>query len=424
MAAIVKALMTKIVFCFPYRGVGGVSSVFALVARELIERREHEIYIADYRDGAMTKMLAAADVRMIEYRDDAPVALPSGAIVAFQSFPPWRWRYLSSLRFATGTRIFFWNFHPFNLVPVLPGLRSLVMANESFGVALGATLLRGYRQTLVRLVRFMLERNALVFMDRPCHDTTERYLRMSIPDAQYLPLSAGHPGPTRCRPAPDWSRGLRVAWVGRLADFKYPILRATLARLDAIQPRLGVPVTFSVVGDGGYMDRLREFARTLRRIDVRFVGSLAPDAVAEFLDAEADLVMAMGVSALEGARLGIPTVLLDFSYRPVPEGYVYRWLHDQVGYSLGEPISPARLVRGNDSLYRLISEAIDDFADVSTRAQDYFATAHSVRAVASRFLTLVERSSCFYSDYEAAGFAVQDPIYKTFSLMRARFASQ
>ena len=53
---------------------------------------------------------------------------------------------------------------------------------------------------------------------------------------------------------------------------------------------------------------------------------------------EFDLIFAMGTSALDAARVGMPVVRLDYSYKLIGSNYRYKFLHQVEGYSLGDRI--------------------------------------------------------------------------------------
>ena len=155
--------MAQFVFCFPDRNVGGVPVLFGRIARELAAHSEHSACIIDYAGGAMARNFSGNGVRLIEYDDGRAVEVPNDAIVIHQTTRPWA--LFPSLRIPPSARLFFWNCHPFNLVPTLPGFRSAVTANRRAGQIVLATILRPYRQTMRRFTEFLLERRALVFMD-------------------------------------------------------------------------------------------------------------------------------------------------------------------------------------------------------------------------------------------------------------------
>ena len=411
--------MPKLFFCFPYRGVGGVPLLFLRIAEELSARREAETYLVDYVDGFMAKHRKEGLTHFIEYRDDSEVQIPSDAVAVFQSMTPWS--IFPALKLSPQTRVLFWNCHPFNLVPTLPGLRRPMQRSVTFGRIILATLLRSYRNKMLRMVRLMLARRALVFMDRGNVTTTERYLGLVIPDPVYLPIPALTPARFKTAPVRNFQvLGLRVAWIGRVVDFKYHILRKALAELNLLQPELDLRIDVTIVGSGDYAKKLRNATLAMNCIRVHFIDHLAPHLLDNFLLDETDILMAMGTSALEGAKLGTPTLLLDVAYGEVPSGYLFQWLHERKGFSLGDVLGPEHIAPGNHSLADRLGEASADYMGVSARAAEHFKKFHALPTVAEELLTFARESTCTYGDLASAQLVERGVMYSIFNILRKK----
>lgn len=412
---------TKLVFCFPYHGVGGVSLLFLRVAEELVNKAGVDAYLVDYADGFMARHRQEGLTHLIEYRDDEPVAIPEDTVVVFQSMTPWS--IYPSLQIPPGARILFWNCHPFNLVPTLPGFRRQMQRDLDCGRFVLSTILRGYRNKMVRLIRLMLDKHSLVFMDTGNVTATERYLGIAIPDPEFLPIPVEAPSQRKIIEGLDFqSNGLRVAWIGRIVDFKYYILKYVLVELDKIQPEAGLPISFTIVGSGDFDELLRADVSKLCNLSVRFIEYIAPDELDDFLCKEIDMMMAMGTSALAGAKLGIPAILLDVCYGEVPNGYVFRWLHERSGYSLGEVIDAAHVVAGNRSLRECIHQTTTEYSYLSDLTFSYFEKYHALNRVAERLLHLAENAKCTYGDLSKAHMVGRGKIYACFNSLRKRLA--
>ncbi len=408
---------SSFVFVFPYHGVGGVPALFLRLA-ERLARRGCRVSVVDYRDGAMGSA-CPANVSLISYEDDRPVQLPQDAVAVFQAMTPWS--VFPSLRMAPGMRLFFWNCHPFNLIPALPGLRAPMQSRPALGRLLLRTVLRPYRQTMIRFTRVLLEREALVFMDRPNLRTTEQYLEIGIPQPRFLPIPAGDPVPHPARTPRDWKeQGLRLCWIGRIADFKVHILRRALSDLDALQPRLGIPIKFTVIGPGKYAAELRAEALRWSNLAVDFVERMPMLDIIPYLQEHIDVLFAMGTSALEGASAGIPPILLDVAYAPVPLGYRYSWLHEREGFTLGDVLTASKPVPPNTSLLDRLEGYMLDPAAAGDLALRYYRSTHAPDAVADCFVHYATQTSCYYRDFVTAGFARPDPVYELFATLRKR----
>lgn len=409
--------MPKLYFCFPYRGVGGVSLLFLRMAEELAEKRAAETYLVDYADGFMARHRQEGLTRFVEYRDDGNIQIPGDAVAIFQSMTPWS--IFPALRLSQQTRMLYWNCYPFNLIPTLPGLRGAMQSNVILSRFILATLLRSYRNKMVTLVSLMLERRAIVFMDRGNVLTTERYLGLIIPDPVYLPIPAQMPVRVKAATERDFrTQGLRVTWVGRIVDFKYHILKYALAELDRLQPELNLPIELSIIGSGDFTERLAADVITMKHIEIRFIDHIAPDHLDDFLLDRTDILMAMGTSALEGAKLGVPTLLLDLAYSEVTSGYLFQWLHERQGFSLGDVLGQEHIVSGNRSLADRIGEVLSDYMGVSSRAREHFKKYHALPTAAEKLLTLVRDTRCTYADLQSAKLVKPGFLYSTFRTLR------
>lgn len=414
--------MTHYIFCFPYRGVGGVPVLFVRMAQWLVQRG-HRASVIDYTDGAMAKLAAGTSIALLPYDNGAPVVVPADTVLVFQSLNPWAM--YRGIEIAHSARLFFWNCHPFNLVPIFPGVRDIMMARLWLGRFFLATLLRRYRRIVRRFIKFLMARQALVFMDKTNVENTERYLDIDIAPVSYLPVPAGEVCDRIVRPARDWDNdGVRLAWIGRIADFKYPILTYTLGELDRIAPGLGVPLHMTVIGGGEHIDDLARDILGLKNVRVEIKGELPFQDIELFLREKVDVLLGMGTSVLEGARLGIPSILLDVSYGTVPDGYIFTWLQSRDGFTLGEVISPRQSRPGNDSLLQRLREAMTDYSGVSNAAKRHYDHNHAPTAIVDKFLDMTAVSCCFYSDFKSMGFSARDPVYDHFAALRRRFAQK
>ena len=128
-----------LIFCFPYRGAGGVPLLFLRLAIEL-SRQSYSIYIIDYKDGYMVEnMPAQTSINIIYYTDNVPVKVPSNALLIFQTMTPWS--IYPSLNLPKETRLFFLTTIPTNLFPTLPGIRSSTSSKNWFSQTLWHSLL-------------------------------------------------------------------------------------------------------------------------------------------------------------------------------------------------------------------------------------------------------------------------------------------
>jgi len=412
-------LLPAIYFCFPYKGVGGVSLLFLRLAEHLAGKGLADCYIVDYADGFMAKNRSEPRLKIIYYDPDfKSVYIPESAIAVFQSMTPWS--IYPGLKFHPSARIFYWNCYPFNLVPLLPGFRKRMQGSEVFARQVLNTVLRAYLFKVRRMINLMVLKKALIFMDRPNLEVTERFLGVKIKIPKFIPIPLASSkicllSKSKKVFAKD---GMRVAWVGRLVEFKFHTLYRFLLELNRIQLTLGVTLEVVIIGDGDFMCDLIALSSGMPNLNFSFIDHISPSMMEEYLANNVDMLVAMGTSALEGARLGLPTLLLDVAHAPVSSNYKFQWLHERNGFTLGDVVNSRSFDEKGNSLERKMFEVLLHYQEVSKKSLDYFKKNHELSCVAKAFLRAVYRSDCRYSEFVSAKIVRRGILYTAFSVLR------
>ena len=100
---------------------------------------------------------------------------------------------------------------------------------------------------------------------------------------------------------------------------------------------------------------------------IEYKGTLAGKKLSNYLISNIDLLMSMGTSALVGAKLGIPTVLLDASYIKIPNDYKYKWLFESDGATLGSFIESQDMTNNIHSFQDIIYSLHNNYNDLSSK---------------------------------------------------------
>ncbi|MEY8213398.1 MAG: hypothetical protein RPR97_02830 [Colwellia sp.] len=407
----------KIAFCFPYRGVGGVSLLFVRIATEIAKKNNIEVFVVDYEDGFMAKHKPDS-VGFILYSDNAPCYLPNGVSVVFQTMTPWS--IFPSLKFHNDTKLFFWNCHPYNLVPHVPLIDEKLKSYRIFNRLFLKTILYPYWKKCRRFLELLIARDAISFMDASNKSVTE-FFYFSLNISEYLPIPAVLPDNLKTfKKELTKADIIKVTWVGRIVDFKYFILKYTLRELDKICFQIDREIVFTVIGGGGFDERLKSDAKNLKYINVEYIEHIEPDVLDQYLCDNCDLMFAMGTSALEAAKLSIPTVLLDVFYSELKGCYQYRFLFERDGSTLGDVLNGKDLKRHirnvrdpyNVSLMNIFKQLQDDYGLISKKTKDYFLKNHDIKQVSNDLLEKIKISRCTYKDLKETSSTERGVFYR------------
>jgi hypothetical protein len=199
-----------------------------------------------------------------------------------------------------------------------------------------SALMRRWRN---RLACEIAMRNGVVFVDEVCQSS---FKEIALPMAEagtIVPVPVPLLNKPRMRTLlPD--KVIRAVYIGRAEPWKIVPVKRIIQ--DFLRDNR---MWLTIITDSTEQFRQR-LGSGLNNID--FVEGLTGHELEAFLLAEADLCFGMGTACLEGARLGIPSILCDFTLdgSEFPPNYGYRWLFEERGFCLGRDIKGIVTVPG------------------------------------------------------------------------------
>lgn len=394
-------MKSSICFYFPYFEDSGVPVLFYRMANAIAQKRQDiSIFVVDYADGAMARnLLPLSNIQLIVFEKNKKVIIPNDSILVMQTFVPYYWPV--ELDLDDNQKIFFWNLHPQNLIPSLlpiPFLRELPMNN----FVIYKICSHFYKPLFVNLrayVQLLRDKEALSFMDKSNLDFSKKYLFTSIDIEQYLPVPAVSSSiELNVNAIQELKDIISIGWVGRLCDFKSHILVYTINKLSAVSNRFGNrKFVYHIVGDGPFLDYIKSNIKLSENVSVIFHGSVPHNKLDCFINENIDIMTAMGTSALEGAKLAKPTILLDFTFKKIEKDYLFREIQNTVGFDLAHKISEEDFEKGNDSLFEILSGIISNYSLHAIKAFEYFKSNHSIEKVSELFTYKVLNTKLSFS---------------------------
>ncbi len=399
--------ISSITFFFPYIEVSGVPVLFRRMAEYIAARYGIHTYVVDYSDGYMGRTLDRhSGASLIPFQDGEPVTIPADTVLILQAVLPYTMR--PELQISASTRVVFWTLHPSNLIQTvipLPWFRDFQSRHLWFHRFGNALLFPGLTERLRDLVVQMAENNAILFMDGVNFEHTTIFLGADVGDPVFVPVACDDVAQNKKLSFGadiDPSFPLSITWLGRLADFKIHILVYTLKRLSVYAQQTGRPIRFHVIGDGPDAALVRELDIEHDAFQVVWAGVLTGQDLDDYLVEETDVLIAMGTSALEGAKLGVPTILVDLAYgvMDVAKDYKYRWLFQSEGYVLGAFLSDKSFEQGNRTLESMVESLPEQYADLSAMTYLYCAENHFISAVSQTFLDTINQATFHYGDMD------------------------
>jgi len=391
--------MKRLTFFYPVRNIGGAQLAFARIVREMAKRPGWLMVVVDFEDGFLRQTLNGwgVDFEYLPYsKNGPPVDVGETLLLLSYSGLP---HDLQALRATPTSRVLLWSLFP-----------QAILAYFKFGFfykRLPRSLRSGFSRlcepfTWAKIRRFSaaLETSgSLAYMDGP-NAAFPLSVGFSRNSNCYLPVPIdGHAELTR-----QWSGGLSLAWLGRLAHDKAHTVCAMLDLCSHYAIAHGLDLDFHIIGDGPALARLKAFpAPGVRKI---FPGILHGSALDEYVATHVKIGYAMGTSLLEFAMRGVPTLIGDYSNGPLPASRLpLRWLVPNEDYSLGEIIGE-RARPAAVGMAEVIALCRDQAANEAfgRRCREYAENNHRIDQVCTKLVgQLAAAKYCFESTRPIAG---------------------
>ena len=394
----------NITFFFPYPYISGIPVLFANLTNYLLEDDKHEINIIDYKNGALIRSCKPnSKLNFIEFKDFESCIIDFETHLIIQAGLPYKLR--QELKITDKVKILQWAAHESNLVPYLSRFNFILKVQNSNLIIHKIFKLinnKAYK-ILSSWISMMINRGSIVFMTQEIYNNTTKYLFLkNTHSVTYLPnFSFGETNYNELiiiNKAKKINQELNLSWVGRIADFKIHILNYSILKLSDYAFKTQTKINFHIIGSGE-LERILNLDSQNQYFKIIKVGALEKDVVDKYLEKNIDAMFSMGTSALDGARIGLPVVLLDQSVTKVKDGYIFKFLFEAKGFDLGHPVSNLDFEIGNKTLENIISEIILNYKNVSKKTLDYYSDNHSIESVSTKLLNLINTNS-FYSFHE------------------------
>ena len=337
----------KFIFYFPVNEIGGIHTLINRFIKEANRVGNNECIVIDNDNGTVFQYLDKGGLKYIKVINDGyhwtMIKEKYNVFeytLVFMSGGDF-YDILSDLkRDIPKLKILFYLVHPETFLNFYVGtmINKLSFNNYSFKKFYINSIYRTLTKLIVAEIDNMSRKNAILFMDEENLQYSENIFNYKFDNVRLLPIPINNINDN------IWNRNDRnyFTWLGRLDKSKCNVLQRILIDYKQfVNLNRNIESKFIIIGDGDGRSIIEELINTLQLEKyVELKGNIfKEDLEKEILNSS--ILFAMGTSALEGARMGVPTVLVDW-YKYVPDKVNYRWLYDTKNYTLGKVIEKGR----------------------------------------------------------------------------------
>lgn len=255
-----------------------------------------------------------------------------------------------------------------------------------------------------KLVISLLAKKSIFFMDDTGVFNLKQHFSLPVKEPAFLPIPVTVPKENIYLKRHILSENtLHLTYIGRSVNWKMMPLKNVLA--DCAKSAVQKNIHLSIV-----VDDLSAFTKFINiddyghasNLSISVIENMLPSDINEFLLSSSDLHFAMGTAALDAAKLGVPTILVDYSTADFPEGYKYKWLFETTGYSLGRNLDKIPPADGFsiDELLEMIVGNENKLALFSSHSYKYVLDKHAVNKIVPELISLCSNATFRIKDAE------------------------
>jgi len=236
-----------------------------------------------------------------------------------------------------------------------------------------------------RLVNLLRQKNGILFIEQNARKQAIKMFSLDPQGFDILPIPIVIPNKNLYLEKKESGRkdDIVFTYVGRAVDSKIFPVKKMIA--DILNAGLKKKVILQIVTDDADIFQTALPGFRSNSLDVRFQENLSPQKLDNFLLTHADIHFSQATSALEGAKLGIPTILVDFAFREFPEDYRYKFIHQTDPAYIGTDVNEEKSFTGMTMLE--IFQTVNNRAqmdEVSVKCYEYIHKDHNVAMITSR----------------------------------------
>lgn len=251
-----------------------------------------------------------------------------------------------------------------------------------------------------KLIQLLEKKKGIVFIEQNALNKTVELLDLNSENFSMLPIPVLtiKENEYLSFERSDTNKEIRCTYVGRAVDSKMFPVRKMVSDIMALTNEFPIVILHIVTDDA---NEFRSILPTslIQKIEIRFYENLPQKDLDKFLLSNSDLHFGHATSALEGAKLGIPTVLIDFAFKEFPDNYTYSFIYQTAPEYIGTDANEGLFINGMgmEELLKLTANK-EKMRSISQECYQYIQGKHDLSIISSKLIQYIEKCECRISD--------------------------
>lgn len=215
-----------------------------------------------------------------------------------------------------------------------------------------------FKNPSAKMADNLQQKKAIAYMDRECFEITKKSLKIKYDTEEFIPIPIKTIKTNQFLKRSSFNNELlRITYIGRGNEIWkiWPVVKICRDIEEYLLKNRAMRIELHILTDEIYGFQKHINILSDKSFKIIYKTNLFEEALTDYLLENSDLHFSMGTSCLEGARIGIPSILADVSYSEIKSKYLYRWLFQTRDFTLGRILANNETIKDGYELAQIVS---------------------------------------------------------------------
>lgn len=384
----------KIYIYNPSLKTGGTNNLLGNLAILLSNNSKYTVCYIDYLDSPVASIIKKQTTRVNYVLYKTKIQLDNGILIATLLDVK---NLQKDFILSENVRLVFWSTHPDDGLKILPSFNIWLRMSDTFSKTIAKILHPFFKERIKKFINTGSINNGIVWMDDVNYNKNKSFYNLSS-EKKYWPIFTSFPDIKLSALNVD-KENVKIVILGRLTDFKTYPLFGLLDQISEYQKYNKFNISISFIGDGPLKGVIEKWLIEKGIKVFNFMGHVDLSELDSHLISY-NLLIGMGMSVLEGAKLKIPSLIMDASYEVLhKEKSKLHWLYSVEPYHVGKIVTNKdRNIEGR-TFSEIMNEILNnnEIAYFGNKSYLHWKAYHSPEAILKIVLATLDSNTFYYT---------------------------
>ena len=390
-------MKSKIYIYNPSTKSGGTNNLMFNLAVLLNTKENYEVVYLDYENSPFMDIISGNNIQInhVIVRDEERLMINDGIFIsillAVKSFN-------NNVFLSDNTRMLFWSTHPDDGLKILSSFNIWLRLPLRYRWII-STLIHPFLKTKIRsFFKQGIKKNGIFFMDNENVKSNRAFYNLNE-KATILPIFTSYPKDVEKKTNEVLNlKTLKIIVLGRFTSFKVNSLFGLIEQILDYKRSNNLIIEVDFIGNGPLLDKTKEWIANKGLKNCNYYGHVnLPDL--DKIIVNYDLLIGMGTSLLESAKLKIPSLAIYASNDKLTKDNVkLRWLYELKPYEVGGFVSAKDKEIDGKMFSNIVEELEENKKDIGKKCYNHWQKFHSPSSTFEKIENIIESNSFFFKE--------------------------